>query len=117
MHGTDWANVRLAQNAQGDYQFGPPTLVGADTMWGLPVVQSEALTVSNAVVGAFTTYSQLLYKKGIEVTAGWVGTQFIEGKMTLRADLRAAFVIYRGAAFAKVTGSVSVAVSSRSSSS
>jgi HK97 family phage major capsid protein len=41
MHGTDWANVRLAQNAQGDYQFGPPTLVGADTMWGLPVVQSK----------------------------------------------------------------------------
>jgi HK97 family phage major capsid protein len=104
MHGTDWANVRLAQNAQGDYQFGPPTLVGADTMWGLPVAQSEALTVSNAVVGAFTTYSQLLYKKGIEVQAGWIGTQFIEGKMTLRADLRAAFVIYRGAAFAKVTG-------------
>jgi HK97 family phage major capsid protein len=104
MHGTDWANVRLAQNAQGDYQFGPPTLVGADTMWGLPVVQSEALTAGNAVVGAFNTYSQLLYKKGIEVTAGWVGTQFIEGKMTLRADLRAAFVIYRGAAFAKITG-------------
>jgi hypothetical protein len=104
MHGTDWANVRLAQNAQGDYQFGPPTLVGADTMWGLPVAQSEALTVSNAVVGAFTTYSQLLYKKGIEVTAGYINTQFIEGKMTLRADLRAAFVIYRGAAFAKVTG-------------
>jgi hypothetical protein len=104
MHGTDWANVRLAQNAQGDYQFGPPTMVGADTMWGLPVVQSEALTVTNALVGAFTTYSQLLYKKGIEVTAGWVGTQFIEGKMTLRADLRAAYVIYRGAAFAKITG-------------
>lgn len=104
MHGTDWANVRLAQNAQGDYQFGPPTMVGADTMWGLPVVQSEALTAGNAVVGALTTYSQLLYKKGIEVQAGWVGTQFIEGKMTLRADLRAAWVIYRGAAFAKVTG-------------
>jgi hypothetical protein len=104
MHGTDWANVRLAQNAQGDYQFGPPTMVGADTMWGLPVAQTEALTAGNAVVGAFTTYSQLLYKKGIEVQAGWIGSQFIEGKMTLRADLRAAFVIYRGAAFAKVTG-------------
>lgn len=104
MHGTDWANVRLAQNAQGDYQFGPPTVVGADTMWGLPVVQSEALTAGNAVVGAFTTYTQLLYKKGIEVQAGWIGTQFIEGKMTLRADLRAAFVVYRGLAFAKVTG-------------
>jgi HK97 family phage major capsid protein len=104
MHGTDWANVRLAQNAQGDYQFGPPTLVGADTMWGLPVTQSEALTVGNAVVGAFQTYSQLYYKKGIEVQVGFINTQFIEGKVTLRADARVAFVIYRGAAFAKVTG-------------
>jgi hypothetical protein len=104
MHGTDWANVRLAQNAQGDYQFGPPTMVGADTMWGLPVAQTEALTAGNAVVGAFSTYSQLYYRKGIEVQVGFINTQFIEGKVTLRADARVAFVIYRGAAFAKVTG-------------
>jgi hypothetical protein len=104
MHGLDWQNVRLAQNAQGDYQFGPPTMVGADTMWGLPVVQSEALTQGNAVVGAFQTYSQLYYKKGIEVQLGFINTQFIQGQVTLRADVRAAFVIYRGPAFAKVTG-------------
>lgn len=104
MHGTDWQNVRLAQNAQGDYQFGPPTIVGADTMWGLPVAQTEALSAGSAVVGAFSTYSQLYYKKGVEVQVGFINTQFIEGKVTLRADLRAAFVIYRGAAFAKVTG-------------
>lgn len=104
MHGTDWQNVRIAQYANGDYPFGPPTLAGADSMWGLPVVQSEALTAGNAVVGAFSTYSQLLYKKGVEVQVGFIGTQFIEGKATLRADVRAAFVIYRGAAFAKVTG-------------
>lgn len=104
MHGTDWANVRLAQNAQGDYQFGPPTVVGADTMWGLPVVQSEALTAGNAVVGAFQTYSQLYYKKGIEVQIGFINDQFIKGQVTLRADVRVAFVIYRGQAFAKITG-------------
>lgn len=104
MHGTDWQNVRIAQYANGDYPFGPPTLAGADSMWGLPVVQSEALTAGNAVVGAFSTYTQLLYKKGVEVQVGFINTQFIEGKATLRADLRAAFVIYRGLAFAKVTG-------------
>lgn len=104
MHGLDWQNVRLAQNAQGDYQFGPPTQVGEDTMWGLPVVQSEALTQGNAVVGAFQTYSQLYYKKGIEIQLGFINTQFIQGIVTLRADVRAAFVIYRGPAFAKVTG-------------
>jgi HK97 family phage major capsid protein len=104
MHGTDWGNVRLAQNAQGDYYFGPPTLVGADTMWGFPVVQSEALTAGNAVVGAFQQYTQLLYKKGIEIQVGWIASQFIQGQVTLRGDVRVAFVIYRPAAFVKVTG-------------
>lgn len=104
MHGTDWSNVRIAQYANGDYPFGPPTMAGGDQMWGLPVVQSEALTAGNAVVGAFSTYSQLYYKKGIEVQVGFIGTQFIEGKVTLRADVRVAFAIFRGAAFAKVTG-------------
>jgi hypothetical protein len=38
------------------------------------------------------------------VQTGYINTQFILGELTLRADLRAAFVIYRGAAFAKITG-------------
>lgn len=104
MHGTDWQNIRLAQNAQGDYQFGPPSAVGEDTLWGLRVVQSEALTAGNAIVGSFGQYCQLRERKGIEVAAGYIGDQFKEGKVTLRGDTRQAFVIYRGAAFCKVTG-------------
>lgn len=104
MHGTDWQNIRLAQNAQGDYQMGAPSAVGEDTLWGLRVVQSEALTQGNAIVGSFGQYCQLREKKGVEVSAGYISTQFIEGKITLRADTRQAFVVYRGAAFCKVTG-------------
>lgn len=104
IHGLDWQNVRLAQNAQGDYQFGPPTTVGADSMWGLPVVQTEALTQGTALTGAFQTFSQLYYKKGIEIQVGFINTQFIIGEATLRADLRAAFVVYRPAAFCTITG-------------
>jgi HK97 family phage major capsid protein len=104
MHGTDWQNVRLAQNAQGDYQFGPPTVVGADTMWGLPVAQFEGTTAGTAWVGDFARYSQIYYRKGIDVAVGFINDQFIKGQVTLRGDLRAAFVVYRGAAFCKVTG-------------
>jgi hypothetical protein len=64
---------------------------------GPPRRAVEALTAGNAVVGAFSTYSQLYYRKGIEVQVGYINTQFIEGKVTLRADVRVAFVIYRGA--------------------
>ncbi len=104
MHGNDWQDIRLSQNAQGDYQFGPPSAVGQDTLWGLPVVQSEALTEGTALVGSFRQYSLLLYRKGIEVMTGYIASQFIEGKVTLRADLRAAFVVFRDEAFCRVTG-------------
>ncbi len=104
IHGLDWQQIRLAQNANGDYQFGPPSLTGADTLWGLPVLQTEALTQGTALCGAFKQYSLLLYRKGIEVQTGYINTQFIIGELTIRADLRAAFAVYRDAAFATITG-------------
>ncbi len=104
IHGLDWQQVRLAQNANGDYQFGAPSITGADTLWGLPVLQTEALTQGTALCGAFKQYSLLLYRKGIEVQTGYINTQFIIGELTIRADLRAAFAVYRDAAFCTVTG-------------
>ena len=104
IHGLDWQNIRLAQNANGDYQFGPPSLVGENTLWGLPVLQTEALTQGTALTGAFKQYSLLLYRKGVEIQTGYINTQFILGELTLRADLRAAFAVYRDAAFCTVTG-------------
>ena len=38
------------------------------------------------------------------VQIGFVGTQFTEGKVTMRADLRTAFTVTRPAAFATLTG-------------
>ncbi len=104
IHGLDWQQIRLAQNANGDYQFGPPSQSGDNTLWGLPVLQTEALTQGTALCGAFKQYSLLLYRKGIEVQTGYINTQFIIGELTIRADLRAAFAVYRDAAFCTVTG-------------
>lgn len=104
MHGTDYQNLRLAQNAVGDYQFGPPYAAGEASAWGLPIVQTEALTVSNAIVGAVQQYAQIWYRKEVEVQVGFINDQFIKGQKTLRGDVRAALWIGRGAAFCKVTG-------------
>lgn len=104
IHGLDWQNIRLAQNANGDYQFGPPSQTGDDTLWGMRVLQTEALTQGTALVGSFKQYSLLLYRKGVEIQTGFINTQFILGELTIRADLRAAFAVTRDAAFATVTG-------------
>jgi HK97 family phage major capsid protein len=104
IHGLDWQSIRLAQNANGDYQFGLPSQTGADTLWGLPVLQTEALTQGTALTGAFKQYSLLLYRKGVEIQTGFINTQFILGEFTIRADVRAAFAVYRDAAFCSITG-------------
>jgi HK97 family phage major capsid protein len=104
IHGLDWQNIRLAQNANGDYQFGLPSQAGDDSLWGLPVLQTEALTQGTALTGAFKQYSLLLYRKGVEIQTGFINTQFILGELTIRADLRAAFAVYRDAAFCTITG-------------
>jgi hypothetical protein len=105
MHGTDIQNLRLAQNAMGDYQFGPPYVSGETTVWGLPLVQTEALTAGNALVVSLNPmWVQIFIRKDIEVQVGFINTQFIIGQKTLRADMRAALWVGRGQAFCKVTG-------------
>lgn len=105
MHGTDIQNLRLAQNAMGDYQFGPPYVAGESTLWGLPIIQTEALTAGTAVVASVNPmWMQLFYRKDIEVQVGFVNDQFIKGQKTLRADARVALWIGRGQAICKVTG-------------
>ncbi|MFP3831123.1 phage major capsid protein, partial [Pseudomonas sp. SIMBA_021] len=42
---TDWAQVELTKNAQGDYIFVSPGSVAQPALWGRPVVESLAMTV------------------------------------------------------------------------
>jgi HK97 family phage major capsid protein len=74
------------------------------TLFGVPVVQGDVITENTGLVGDFANYCALFDRRGVDIQAGFSGTQFVEGKQTLRADLRAAFVVFRPAAFCTVTG-------------
>lgn len=104
MHPNDWQDVRLLRTADGIYIWGSPSESGPERIWGLRLVQTDALTENTGLVGDFQNFCQLYERRGIEVAIGYVGTQFTEGEKTIRADLRVAFVVYRAAAFATVTG-------------
>lgn len=104
-HPLEWQDVRLLRTADGIYIWGNPSDAGPDRIWGLPVVQSDAITQNTALVGDFAGYSELAVRRGIDVqVSNSHGTYFVEGKQAVRADMRAALVIYRPAAFATVTG-------------
>jgi HK97 family phage major capsid protein len=105
IHPTDWQSVKTLTTADGIYIWGNPALTGPDTMWGLPMVQVDAGSAGTAVVADFQNYTRLYYRSapsGVEV--GYVNDDFKLGQKSLRADVRAAFVVRRPAAVCTVTG-------------
>ena len=104
-HPLDWQDVRLLRTADGIYIWGSPSEAGPARIWGLPVVESDAITQNTALVGDFANFSELSVRRGIDVqVSNSHGTYFVEGKQAVRADMRVALVVYRPAAFCTVTG-------------
>ena len=103
-HPTDWQNIRLLRTAEGLYIWGSPSDAGEQRIWGLPVAQSDALTQGTAIVADFVNFTEIDYKRGIELQVGYVNDDFSKGQKSVRADVRAAFVVYRPAAVCTVTG-------------
>ena len=109
MHPNDWEAVRLAREnvataTFGGYLMGPPSMVGAVTVWGLPVVESEAQTENTAIVGDFSMGCSLFDREQASIRVGLIDQQFVRNMQTILAELRAAFVIWRPTAFSRVTG-------------
>lgn len=105
IHPTDWQSVKTLTTADGIYIWGNPALAGPDTMWGLPMAMVDAGSAGTAVVADFRNYTRLFFREGIGgVEVGYVNDDFKLGQKSLRADVRAAFVVFRPAAVCTVTG-------------
>lgn len=109
LHPNDWSPIRLSrENAAtgtlGGYLMGPPSQAGVTTLWGIPVVESEALTENTGLVGDFTMGCALYDREQAAIRVGTINDQFTRNMQTILAELRAAFVVYRPAMFTKITG-------------
>lgn len=104
-HPNDWQTVRLLRTTDGIYIWGSPSDAGPLRIWGIQVVEADAITENTALVGDFANFSELVTRRGIDVqVSNSHGSFFIEGKQAVRADMRVALVVYRPAAFVTVTG-------------
>jgi len=105
IHPTDWQNIRLLRTADGIYIWGSPSEAGPERIWGLPIVQADALPVGTALVGDYSNYTELTMRRGIDVqVSNSHDVFFISGKQAVRADMRVALVVYRPTALCSVTG-------------
>lgn len=104
-HPNDWLAILLIKDANGQFLFGNPFMgAGPTSLLGIPVAQSDAQTQNTGLVGDFQNFCRLDDRRGVVIQTGFVGTQFTEGKVTLRGDLRTAFTVTRPAAFCQITG-------------
>lgn len=100
-----WETVRLLKTADGQYIWGHPSIPGPETIWGVPVVQTTAVTATKAVIGDYRMHSELALRRGIDMQmTNSHDTFFVLGKQAIRADMRVALIHYRPTAFTAITG-------------
>jgi len=104
IHPTDWQGVRLMRTNDGLYIWGNPSEAGPMRLWGINVVETDAQTVTTALVGDTVNFSQLFMRQNVTVEIGLDTADFTNGVQTVRCGLRAVLVTYRPEAFCVVTG-------------
>ncbi len=101
----DWQSIRLLTTADGIYLFGSPMDAGPDRIWGVPVLQTMAVTENTALCGDYARHSNLYWRRGItlQVTDSHASL-FTSSVQVIKATIRVAMVHYTVKAFAKITG-------------
>jgi len=107
MNGLDAIKLGLTKTTVGDYLMGSPfTQPGPTTLFGRPVVRTPYCPQGTALVGSFRSGGGQLFQKGginMAVTNAH-SDYFVKNLTAIRAEIRAALLLYRPAAFGVVTG-------------
>ncbi|MEV4970570.1 phage major capsid protein [Streptomyces scopuliridis] len=99
----DMETVDLLQDNEGRFYFGGPSGVGsASVLWGLPVIETEAVPAGTGYVGDFR--KAILWDReqaSITVTDSHADF-FVRNLVAILAEMRAAFGIIQPSAFVEV---------------
>lgn len=100
MHPSDWARIELLKDTQGRYLIGNPQGTISPTLWGLPVVATQAITIDKFLVGAFQLGAQLFDRWSARVEIATENEDdFVKNLITILAEERLALAVYRPEAF------------------
>ncbi|KQT08689.1 capsid protein [Methylobacterium sp. Leaf399] len=96
MNPIDWAAIEMQKDGDGRYLIGNPQGTISPTLWGLPVVATQAMGVDKALVGAFNLAAQIFDRQDATVEVSTEDQDnFVRNKVTIRAEQRLALAIYR----------------------
>jgi HK97 family phage major capsid protein len=99
----DWTGIELTKDAENRYIFTSPTVNGAQTLWGMPVVPTQSMAVGEYLTGAFRLGAQVWDREQANVQVSTEDRDnFVKNMVTILAETRLALTVYRPEAF--VTG-------------
>ena len=102
LHPTDWETLDLTQDAEDRYYFGGPMVMGTPRVWGLPVVESEAIAQGVAIVADWR-FAVLWDRMQASISVSNSHSDFfIRNLVAILAELRAAFGVIRPKAFVSI---------------
>jgi HK97 family phage major capsid protein len=95
---TDAQNIDLKVNNEANHFTGPgPYGIGAPRLWGVPVVETDALTAGTALVRDF--FKAVLFDRQLlAITLGTINDQFVRNMVTVLGEIRAGFGVIRPSA-------------------
>lgn len=121
MHPNDYQKLRLAVDGNTQYygggffqnQYGTGPTPANPPIWGLPVVQTTAISEINTaagasgnkgpIVGAFNVGGCVFYRNGLSIESTNTNEDdFINNLTTIRVEQRLALAVYRPLAFCRV---------------
>ena len=96
----DAARLELMKDNEGRYIIGQPQSTMNMTMWGLPVVETQAMQAGKFLTGAFSLGAQVFDRQMAAVAVATENQDdFIRNLVTILAEERLALAVYRPEAF------------------
>jgi HK97 family phage major capsid protein len=100
MHPSDWAFIETLKDSTGRYIIGNPQGTTQPTLWGLPVVTTQAIAIDKFLTGAFKLGAQIFDRWTARVEVATENEDdFIKNLVTILAEERVALAVYRPEAF------------------
>ncbi|CDH34551.1 phage major capsid protein [Xenorhabdus bovienii] len=101
LHFIDWASIELTKDSLGRYILGNPAGLIGPTLWGLPVVATEAAAFRGKfLTGEFNAGAQIFDREETNVVISTENTDDFEKNMiSLRCEERLALAVKRPEAF------------------
>lgn len=97
---SDWADMQLVKDTEGQYLLGSPGSQTAPNLWGVPVVATTAIDAGDFLVGDWQIGAQVWDRQQASVQISYEdGTNFVKNMATILCEERVALTVYRPAAF------------------